>query len=141
MGEPHAANSICQVCHAGDSASATSTHRGKIQGGRRTELCLWHHLPGQHWYQQHAAVPAVHNELWDPTTSHLPRPHQTQMHLIHRNECGQWGHVLCMAAFSPSPASHHFPNQQKGLVLAGDGGRDFLAIQFPRGNVSLHIHT
>lgn len=31
VGEPHAANSICQTCHAGDSASATSTHRGKIQ--------------------------------------------------------------------------------------------------------------
>lgn len=98
--------------------------------GGRTELCLWHH---QLWYQQHAAVPAVHNEPWDPTTSCFPRPHQTHVHLLHRNECGQWGRVLRMAAFSPSPASHHFPNQQKGLVLAGDGERDLLAIQFPRG--------
>lgn len=42
------------------------------------------------------------------------------------------GCVLCMAPFSPSPASHHLPNLQKGLVLPADCKVNFLAIQFPR---------
>lgn len=48
------------------------------QSEGRTELCLWHHLPGQHWYQQHAAVSVVHSELWDPTMPSpqaMPNPH------------------------------------------------------------------
>jgi len=63
------------------------------------------------------------------------------MHLIHRTECGQWGRVLCVAAFSPSPASHHLPNQQKGLVLAGDWQEGLLGYSVPKRYVSLHIHT